>query len=235
MNTQSKWIDIQTDDGTFGAYLALPRHGERSGPGIVLIQEIFGVNDHIQSVAQQYAADGYIVLAPDLFWRSEPRVKLEYDGDDRVRALELMKATDVTRAVSDVVATAKVLRGLANPDSWIASIGYCLGGLLSYKTAAAGAVDKAVAYYGGGIANDLDNASKVNVPIQFHFGEADAHIPIASVDAIKARFAGHKRADFHVYPGADHGFNCSHRASYDRHSAALAHGHTLAFLETTGA
>lgn len=231
MNTQSKWIDIQAADGTFGAYLALPRHGERSGPGIVLIQEIFGVNDHIRAVADQYAADGYVVLAPDLFWRSEPRVNLTYDGDDRKRAMELMQACDPALAVNDIVATAKVLRGMTQEGSWLAAIGYCLGGRLAYKTAATGAVDKAVAYYGGGIHNDLDTADKITVPIQFHFGALDAHIPQSAVDAIKAKFAGRANSEFHVYEGADHGFNCSHRASYNRHAAALAHGHTLAFLE----
>lgn len=231
MNASSKWIDIQTDDGTFGAYLALPRHGERSGPGIVLIQEIFGVNAHIRSVADQYAADGYVVLAPDLFWRSEPRVELTYDGGDYQRALELMKACDPAHAIGDIVATAKVLRGLVQPEAWLAAIGYCMGGRFAYKAAATGAVDKAVAYYGGGIHNDLDTADKIDVPIQFHFGALDSHIPQSAVDAIKAKFAGRPNAEFHVYAGADHGFNCSHRASYNRHAAALAHGNTLAFLE----
>ncbi|RKP53450.1 dienelactone hydrolase family protein [Pararobbsia silviterrae] len=232
MNTQSKWIDVQTDDGTFGAYLALPRQGEGSGPGIVLIQEIFGVNAHIRSVADQYAADGYVVLAPDLFWRSAPRVELGYDGDDFKRAIELMQACDADRAVQDIAATVKALRGLAKAGSPVAAIGYCMGGRLAYKTAATGAIDKAVAYYGGGIHADLDRADKINVPIQFHFGALDSHIPLSAVDSIKARFEGRKNAEFHVYEGADHGFNCSHRASYNRHSAALAHGHTLVFLES---
>jgi carboxymethylenebutenolidase len=235
VNTQSKWIDIQTEDGTFGAYLALPRHGEGSGPGIVLIQEIFGVNEHIRQVADQYAADGYVVLAPDLFWRSEPRVSLGYGDDDRPHAIELMKAADPTRAVGDIAATAKALRGLAKAGSWVAAVGYCMGGRLAYKAAAAGVIDKAVSYYGGGIDSDLEIASKIQAPIQFHFGGADSHIPQTSIDSIKARFEGRTNASFFVYPGAEHGFNCSHRASYHRHAAALAHGHTLAFLEADAA
>jgi carboxymethylenebutenolidase len=229
VNTQSKWIDIQVNDGVFGAYLATPSH--KTGPGIVLTQEIFGVNDHIREVADQYAADGYVVLAPDLFWRSEPRVSLKYEGDDMKRAVELMQQTDAELAVSDIGATAQALRGLIKPADPIAAIGYCLGGRLAYKTAAAGLVDKAVAYYGGGIHTELELAGKVQVPILFHFGEADSHIPASAVAEIKASFASHRNAEFHIYPDAEHGFNCSHRGSYSRHASALAHGHTLVFLE----
>jgi carboxymethylenebutenolidase len=229
VNTQSKWIDIQVKDGTFGAYLATPSH--KTGPGIVLIQEIFGVNDHIREVADQYAADGYVVLAPDLFWRSEPRVSLKYEGDDMKRAVELMQQTDASLAVSDIGATAQALRGMIKPADPIAAIGYCMGGRLAYKAAAGGLVDKAVAYYGGGIHTELELADKVQVPILFHFGEADSHIPASAVDAIKAAFASHANAEFHIYPDAEHGFNCSHRGSYSRHASVLAHGHTLVFLE----
>jgi carboxymethylenebutenolidase len=229
VTTYSKWIDIQVNDGTFGAYLAVPHH--KTGPGIVLIQEIFGINDHIREVADQYAADGYVVLAPDLFWRAEPRVSLKYEGDDMKHAVELMQKTDLSLAVSDIGATVQALRGLIKPADPIAAIGYCLGGRLAYKVAAAGLVDKAVAYYGGGINTELDLADQIKVPMQFHFGEADSHIPASAVEAIEQRFEGHANAEFHVYPDAEHGFNCPHRGAFQRHAAALAHGHTLMFLE----
>src|SRR5471032_2529315 len=111
METNSQWIDIQSDDGSFGAYLSLPRGGK--GPGIVLLQEIFGVNQHIRNVADQYAADGYVVLAPDLFWRSGARIELGYDGAGWKRAVELMNALDMGKAQSDLAATAKALRATA--------------------------------------------------------------------------------------------------------------------------
>ena len=229
METNSQWIDIATDDGSFGAYLSLPRGGK--GPGIVLLQEIFGVNQHIRNVADQYAADGYVVLAPDLFWRDGARIELGYDEAGWKRAVELMNATDFDKAQSDVAATLKVLR--AHPGTAgqkVASLGYCFGGKLSYHTAANGLVDTAVAYYGGGIQNALDRAEQIKVPVLMHFGSADSHIPNEAVQSIAERFDGNEAVEIHVYQGAEHGFNCNHRDAYHQRAAAEAHGHTLVFL-----
>ena len=228
METNSQWIDIATDDGTFGAYLSLPRGGK--GPGIVLLQEIFGVNQHIRNVADQYAADGYVVLAPDMFWRHGARIELGYVDADWKRAVELMQATDFAKAQTDVAATAKVLRGLDGVGSKIAAMGYCFGGRLSYHTAANGVVDAAVAYYGGGIQNSLDRAGQIKVPMQMHFGAADSHIPAEAVKSIAERFDDNDSVEIHVYEGAEHGFNCNHRSAYQQRAAAQAHGNTLVFL-----
>ena len=228
MDTTSKWIDIQAGDGQFQAYLALPRGGK--GPGIVLLQEIFGVNEHVRNVADQYAADGYMVLAPDLFWRSAPRIELGYEGDDLQRAYTLMQACDVALAQSDIAATASTLRALPGVGSKIAALGYCFGGRLAYLTAANGDVDAAIAYYGGGIQNCLDRAASVKVPLMLHFGARDSHIPADAVKQIAERFDDNPDVEIHVYPDAEHGFNCSHRASYHQRSAAQAHGNSLIFL-----
>ena len=141
MDTTSTWLDIEAGDGRFQAYLASPRGGK--GPGIVLLQEIFGVNQHIRSVADQYAADGYVVLAPDLFWRSGPRIELGYGDEDRQQAIGLMQACALATAQSDIALTAGALRALAGGR--IAALGYCFGGRLAYLTAASGAVDAAIA------------------------------------------------------------------------------------------
>jgi carboxymethylenebutenolidase len=228
VTTHSKWIDIAAEDGTFQAYLALPH--TRKGPGIVLIQEIFGVNQHIREVADQYAADGYVVLAPDVFWRTEPRVELGYEGADRDRGIAIMQQTDFSKTLKDLGATAQALRALPELDGNIAAIGYCLGGRLAYNAAASGFVDAAVAYYGGGIQNQLERAAEIKVPIQFHYAEEDASIPLTAVGQVKERFAGRDNAEFHVYTGAHHGFNCPHRATYQQRASALAHGRTLVFL-----
>jgi carboxymethylenebutenolidase len=228
MEASSTWIDIRADDGEFQAYLALPRGGK--GPGIVLLQEIFGVNAHIRSLADQYAADGYVVLAPDLFWRSEAHVELGYDGDDWTTAVGLMQAVDLAKARSDIAHTATALRALPGVDDKIASIGYCFGGLLSYLAAADGVVDAAVAYYGGGIQNHLASADQIKVPLLMHFGALDSHIPTEAVRQIAEQFDENSNVEIHVYPDAEHGFNCSHRASYHQRSAAQAHGNTLIFL-----
>lgn len=227
METNSQWIDIDTNDGTFGAYLSLPRGGK--GPGIVLLQEIFGVNQHIRNVADQYAADGYVVLAPDLFWRQGARIELGYDGDDWQRAVALMQATDFATAQQDIAATIKVLRGLDGVAK-VATVGYCFGGRLSYHSAANGYVDAAIAYYGGGIQNALDRAPEIKVPVLMHFGGNDSHIPLDAVKSIAERFDDNEQVEIHVYDGAEHGFNCNHRGSYNQRAAAEARGNSLVFL-----
>lgn len=228
MSVSTQWIDIPAGDGSFGGYLALPKGGK--GPGIVIIQEIFGVNGHIRDVVEQYALDGYVAIAPDLFWRAQPRVELSYEGADRDRGIDLMKQTDVKLAADDIAATARALRARSECTGKVAAIGYCFGGRVAYIAAANGAVDAAVSYYGGGIQNALDLADKVTVPIQFHYAELDHGIPLDAVGQVKERFAGRDNAEFHLYPNAEHGFNCSVRASYNQHASALAHGRTLTFL-----
>ncbi|CAN7544673.1 dienelactone hydrolase family protein [Pseudomonas sp. LjRoot277] len=228
MSVTTQWIEIDSADGKFGAYLAIPH--TRKGPGIVLIQEIFGVNEHIRSVAEQYAADGYLVIAPDLFWRSGARIELGYDETGWKRAVELMNATDVGKAQSDIELAIDALKAQPGLDGGIASIGYCFGGLLSYHTAANGLVDVAIAYYGGGIQNQLDRADEIEVPLLMHFGEQDSHIPLEAVEKIAERFENNDNVEIVVYPEAEHGFNCSHRDSYNQRVAAEAHGNTLIFL-----
>jgi carboxymethylenebutenolidase len=228
MDCNTRWIDIQAADGTFGAYLALPRVGK--GPGIVLIQEIFGVNAHIRTVCEQYAADGYIVLAPDIFWRQAPRVELSYNEQDWKRASALKQATDQQKALADIAATIDALRAQPGVGPRVASIGYCFGGMLSYMTALGGKVDAAIAYYGGGIQERLDQADSLAVPLQMHFGGKDQYIPPEAVKKIATAFGEREEVEIHIYPEAEHGFNCSHRSTYHQRSAAEAHGHSLLFL-----
>jgi len=227
----SRWIEVQAEDGgRFKAYLSEPPTGR--GPGIVLIQEIFGVNSHIRGVADQYAMDGYTVLAPDLFWRQQPGVELGYDQDDFGKGIALMNGMDFGKAVADLRATLATLRGLPSCTGRAASIGYCMGGRLSYHMAAGTDVDAAVCYYGGGIHNALAEAPKITAPILFHFAEKDAFIPLSAVDAVRQTFAGRDNVMLEIYAGVDHGFNCWDRGSYDQTAAALARGRTLAFLAT---
>lgn len=228
MDTDGQWIAVRGDDGPFEAYLARPRGGK--GPGILLLQEIFGVNRHIRNVADQYAADGYVVLAPDLFWRSGARIELGYDEAGWQRAIALKQACDVHRAQADIGHALRTLRALAGTGEGVAALGYCFGGLLAYLTACAGQVDAAVAYYGGGIQNALERAGALAVPLQLHFGGADGHIPAEAVRRVAERLDGNEAVELHLYPGAEHGFNCNHRASYHQRAAAQAHGNTLVFL-----
>ncbi len=224
----TRWIPIA---GAGEAYLCLPPAGR--GPGLVLFQEIFGVNAHIRAVAEQYALSGFVVLAPDVFWRRAPRIELGYEGGDRQRAMGLAGAVKPDEVEADLVAWTGALR--ARPEvgaSRVGAIGYCMGGRLAYLAAALAGVDAAVAYYGGGIQNQLALASRIGCPIQFHYAGRDDHIPAAAVQAVRDAFAG-KPAEVFVYPGATHGFNCWARASYHPASAALAQGRSLAFLAST--
>ena len=222
---RTHWIDIAPG---FAGYLALPPAG--TGPGLVLFQEIFGVNEHIRTVAEQYALDGFVVLAPDVFWRQAPRVELGYEGDDRARAMALMQAYAPDQALADIAAGVKTLR--ARPEvggAKVGAFGYCMGGRLAYLAAATTDVDAAVAFYGGGIHTQLDRAAAIRCPVQFHFAGHDDHIPPTAVESVRRAMAG-KAAEIHVYPGSMHGFNCWARASYHAPSAALAHGRATAFL-----
>jgi carboxymethylenebutenolidase len=224
----SQWINISADQPDFGGYLALPKRG--TGPAVLIFQEIFGVNGHIRAVADQYAAAGYVALAPDVFWRNAPRVELTYEGADRDRGIELMKKTDVELTVVDIATAAATLRARSEVSGKLAAIGYCFGGRLAYLAAAAGSVDAAVSYYGGGIQNALEHADKVTQPILFHYAGQDHAIPQEAVAQVKQAFAGHANAAFFDYPHAEHGFNCADRASYNQQASALAYGRTLEFL-----
>jgi carboxymethylenebutenolidase len=227
MNSSS--ISISSHDGQqFDAYLSLPPTGR--GPGLVIIQEIWGVNEHIKAVADQYAMDGYVVLAPDVFWRQQANVNLKYNEADTQKAFQLMTNLDEAHAVADLVSTANALRARPEVSGKLGAIGFCMGGLLSYQLAASGAVDAAVCYYGGGIQNHLDKAPKVQCPILFHYAALDGYIPATAVADVKKAFAGRANAQFHVYEGVDHGFNCWGRPMYQQRAAALARGRTLAWL-----
>ncbi len=227
----TQWIEVSVGEQQgYDAYLALPPAG--AGPGLVLFQEIFGVNNHIQGVAEQYAQDGFVVLAPDLFWRQKRRVDLGYDDADRQAAIGLMKGLKPEELRSDMQTSVAALRQRAETSgSKCGAIGYCLGGRLAYSAAAITNVDAAVAYYGGGIQDQLGLASQLQCPIQFHYASIDESIPAAAVDKVREAVTG-KSAEIFVYEGSTHGFNCWDRASYNPGSAALAHGRSLSFLAT---
>jgi len=225
---KTEWTSVAVPGGAFfDAYLATPPAGQ--GPGLVLFQEIFGVNAHIRSVAEQYALDGFVVLAPDIFWRSERRVDLGYEGADRQRGIQLAGQLKGPELGLDMVAAVTALRSRSEVSGKLGAIGYCMGGRLAFLAAATAGVDAAVAYYGGGIHDQLDKAAGIECPVLFHYAERDDHISMAAVDKVRDAMQG-KRAEVHVYEGAMHGFNCWARASYHAPSAALAHGRSLQFL-----
>ena len=216
-----QWIDI---GGGMTGYLAVPASG--SGPGIVLLQEIFGVNGHMRDVADLWAEEGYVVLAPDLFHAMEQRVELGYDGADLEKAFGFYQKFDPASAVPDMSAAVDMLRSRPECTGKVGAIGFCLGGLLAWLAAARCGVDAAVGYYGVAIEKSLSELATIKCPVTLHFGEIDSFVPEAAREAIAGAVTG-KSVEIFVYPGADHGFNCSERPAFDKAASLMAHSRSL--------
>ncbi len=216
----SQTMTLTAADGvTIDAYRADPAGKPRGG--IVVLQEIFGVNPHIRRVADGFAAEGYLAIAPALFDRARAGTELAYGKDDIAQGVAMVAEIGQDKTMLDVAAAVKA----AAAGGKVGVVGYCWGGSLAYAAACAtDGVAAAVGYYGGNIAKSLDR--KPRVPLMLHFGERDAHIPMSAVAAIKAALPG---VPVHTYD-ADHGFNCDARESYDKPSAAAALERTLAFF-----
>ncbi len=212
-------ITLTTEDGhRLDAYEAAAAGTVRGG--LVVIQEIFGVNAHIQSVCDSFAAEGYTAIAPALFDRAERGVELGYDGDTFVRGRALRAEIGWDQAVLDAKAAAERVRPLGP----LGIVGYCWGGSVAWLGACRLDLSCAVGYYGGQIIEFNDERPRC--PTLLHFGERDSFIPMTDVEAIGA---AHADVPVHVYP-ADHGFNCDLRESYDPESAKLARERTLSFF-----
>jgi carboxymethylenebutenolidase len=213
------WIELTAKDGhTLDAYRASP-DGEARG-GIVIVQEIFGVNAHIRAVCDEYAAAGYEAIAPALFDRKQKKVELDYTPEGTTEGRALRTAIGWDAPIADIESAADAVRAAGK----VATIGYCWGGSLSFLAACRAGVDAAVAYYGGQIIQFVDEEPKA--PVLMHFGEKDALIPAADRERI---IAAHPEAIVWVYP-AGHGFNCTARADFDPESARVAKERTLTFL-----
>jgi carboxymethylenebutenolidase len=212
---------VAADGHQLSAYVARPQ-GRPIG-GLVVVQEIFGVNPHIRSVADGYASDGFLVVAPALFDRVERGVELGYEGTDREKAMSLMAKLDPEKALADVAAAMNYAIGDACKKTGV--IGYCFGGTLAWLAAARLRPAAVVGYYGGRIGNYANE--KPNASVMLHFGKQDAHIPPEEVEKIHA---AHPEVEIYWYD-AGHGFNCDARASYDPAAAKEARERSLKFLK----
>ncbi|MBI1396595.1 MAG: dienelactone hydrolase family protein [Betaproteobacteria bacterium] len=223
------YIEITAEDGgTFRAYVATPRSGK--GPGIVLCQEIFGINGFIREVADYYAEEGYTVVAPDIFWRMEPGVELGYTEADWARAFDFFQRFDTDKGMQDIATTVRAMRSMPEIVGKIGALGFCLGGRLAYLAAARAGVDCAVGYYGVTIDQYLDEAAAIRVPLVLHFAAEDKYAPLETVERIKARLAGHDDAEIYVYPGVDHAFARTGGDHYHKPSALMAHHRSIALF-----
>ncbi|MBA4077189.1 MAG: carboxymethylenebutenolidase [Cyanobacteria bacterium PR.023] len=222
-------VSIKAADGeSFSAYLALPESG--MGPAILLIQEIFGVNPHIRKVADYYAQEGYVVLAPDLFFRMWPNVELGYSGSDMETAMSYKNKFDEEQGISDLVSAVEYLRTLPQVTGGVAAMGYCLGGRMAYRLSAQTKLEAAVSYYGADIDKHLEEADKITSPIIFHLGADDTLIPPSSMEKLMLEMLNHHNARVFVYENTGHGFNCEARASYNQRAALLSQARTIEFL-----
>ncbi len=217
------------DSGAFDAYLALP--SSERGPGIVLLQEIFGVNQDMRSIADWYAARGFVVLCPDLFWRQEPGIQLTDQTDaEWARAFELYKGLDEAKAVDDAGAALEFLRRHPACTGKVGAVGFCLGGKLAYLLAVRQSPDCSVGYYGVGIENALEEIANLRGALMLHIAEQDAYCSPAAQAAIHAAFEGQANITLHDYAGQDHAFSRIGGAHYNAGAAELANLRTLEFF-----
>lgn len=217
-------------DGEFGAYLASPASGR--GPGVVVIQEIFGVNTVMRDVADGFAARGYFALCPDLFWRLEPGVQLTDQTDaEWKRAFDLMGRFDQDAGIRDIQnAIAHLRHSVTGCTGKVGAVGYCLGGLLAYLTAARTDVDASVGYYGVNIQDKLGEAAKIKKPLMLHIAGKDEYVPPPAQKAVIEGLKGNSLVTTHTYPEMDHAFARTGGTHYDKACADLANGKTATFF-----
>ena len=220
----SETVELKASDGhLLDAYVAKPQ-GEPLA-GLVVIQEVFGVNAHIRSVADKFARHGFFAVAPAIFDRIEKNVELSYQGEDMQTAMSFSQKVKIEDALKDVDAALKYAQQQTGKATM--TVGFCLGGTLAWLSATRLAPAAAVGYYGGQIAKFAEE--KPRVPVLLHFGREDTHIPQTDVDRVQK---AHPEVKIYRYDGAGHGFNCDARSSYNDQSALVAFKRTLDFLQS---
>ena len=225
-------IDIAASDasGSFQAYLSLPPSGK--GPGLVMAQEIFGVNQTMRDAADAYAAEGYVVLVPDLFWRQEAGVQLGYTPADWQRAFGYYQGFSEDKGVDDIQASLNALRARPECVGQAGVLGFCLGGKLAYLAACRTDAAVSVSYYGVGIEKALDEAAHIKGHLVLHIAENDQFCPPEARSAIVAAMSGRADTELYVYPGVDHAFARMGGEHFDAASAAAAHQRSMAALKS---
>ena len=223
-------LTIKTETGQFDAYVARP--DSQPAPVVVVLHEVFGVNDDIRQTCEALAAQGFIAVAPELFWRQRRGVDLRVDSEaDWKAGLALYMAYDRDLGVADVAATIAAARTMAGANGKVAVMGYCLGGLMTYLTAARHDVDAAVAFHGGDTDRYLGEAGKITAPFLMHLAGADEFISTEAQTAIKDALADRPNVTIYTYAGCNHAFSRHGGAHYDAAAAELANSPTWAFLK----
>ncbi len=221
-------VSIEALDGrTFSACRADP--AAPNGRGLIVLPEVYNVNQWVRGVARRHAARGYTVLVPDLFWRQRPGAHYEYDQPDPARAQG--EAIDVDAVVGDIGQLARTLRRTLGDRAVVGVIGYCLGGRLAMLAGVREPVDAVVSYYGVKFDQHLDELARLDKPALFHFGGRDPWVPAETVDAVKKTLAGRANVAIHDYPQAGHGFDRNGHPPFDEAASALAFTRTTQVLD----
>lgn len=224
-----EWISVPAAGGkTFRAYLSKPPAG--SGPGLLLLQEIFGVNETMRDHADEFAGAGYSVVVPDLFWRIEPAIELDYSPEGWQRAFDLSGRFDEDQGIEGIDASLALLRRHPACAGPVGAIGYCLGGKLAFLTGCRTDVDCSVCYYGVGIDKNIDEIANLKSPMVMHFAELDKFSSPGALAKIQAAATGRPDIEIYVYPGVDHAFARIDGDHYDATAAVLANSRSLDFL-----
>jgi carboxymethylenebutenolidase len=218
------------DGGSFSGYLAVPKTG--TGPGILVIQEIFGVNQGMRDLADGFAAQGYVALCPDLFWRQAPGIQLtDQTEDEWKRAFELYQGFDEGKGVTDLQVTLAYLRQHEACSGKVGSVGYCLGGKLAFLMATRSEADCNVGYYGVGIDKALDEAARITRPLLLHIAEKDEFCPAQAQQAIISVLGKNPKVTIHTYPCVGHAFARIGGQHYDKAAAESANRRTAEFFK----
>lgn len=219
------------DGGTFYGYLATPAGGAKA-PGVVVIQEIFGVNKVMRDITDGLAAQGFTALCPDLFWRQEPGIQITDQTEaEWARAFELYKGFDVAKGVDDLAATLDFLRAHPSCTGKVGAVGYCLGGKLAFLMGTRTSIDAAVGFYAVAIDENLGEAANIKRPVMLHVAEKDQFVPPEAQAKVKQGLAGNSNVTIHSYPGMDHAFARGGGAHYDAQAAKLANQRTADFFK----
>jgi carboxymethylenebutenolidase len=221
-----------SDGGTMSAYVARP--GRSPAPAVVVIQEIFGVNQVMRDITDGLAAQGYLTICPDLFWRIEPGIDITDKSEaEWKRAFELFNAFDVEQGVKDIAATIKAVRADPGCNGKVGAVGFCLGGLLAFLTATRTDADASVSYYGVGLEGRVAEAEKLTHPLLMHIAEEDQFVPKPAQQIILQALQNHPQVEVHTYPGRDHAFARKGGQHYHEGDAEAANARTLAFFQRT--
>lgn len=223
------YMEIPTSDGhSFKAYVTLPK---KPAPAVIMIQEIFGVNQEMRDKCDEMAEAGYLAISPDLFWRIEPGIELMDDKPEQLeRAFELYGIFDVEKGMDDLKDTVNYIRGFDGCNGEVGAVGYCLGGMLSFRLACEANLKAGVSYYGVGIEGLLDKAKDFKNHLMLHIAEDDEFVPPEAQEQIKLALMPNRRFEVHSYPACDHAFARKGGMHYNPTAAMEARERTMEFL-----